>query len=256
MKATTFLGVMLAANLAWAGVQTVTYTLPVDYSTARIVQSGYDGYKDIECEGLDVILEPAGAPRLLTSVIRIDVPKKAKLIKATYEADWVTLGENIRLVPVQPLIIGEEPPKEIPFVEPDPALYASYPQSPIATFGAQRMAGKAFVPVRVIPFRYTNGKLEADRSPLLRFSRAVELAVELAGRGEDHHGLAARADIGHPAGAEFLDELHGAVLGEGERGAGEGLGDGLRDQLLAPAFAALCAAFGEVSGDRRENRRG
>lgn len=143
--------------------ETITYTLPQDFSTAKIVDSAYDGYKEIIYDGMDVILEPAGAPRLLTSVVSIDVPKKAKLIKATYEAEWVTIGENIKIVPVQPLIISEEAPKEIPFVEPDPALYASYPASPISTFGVQRMAGKHFVPVRVIPFRYTNGKLEAAK---------------------------------------------------------------------------------------------
>ena len=143
--------------------ETITYTLPQDFSTAKIVDSAYDGYKEIIYDGMDVILEPAGAPRLLTSVVSIDVPKKAKLIKATYEAEWVTIGENIKIVPVQPLIISEEAPKEIPFAEPDPALYASYPASPISTFGVQRMAGKHFVPVRVIPFRYTNGKLEAAK---------------------------------------------------------------------------------------------
>ena len=150
-------------QFAFGENKTISYTVPQDFSTAKIVDSAYDGYKDIEYNGLDVILEPAGAPRLLTDVISIDVPKKAKLVKATYEAEWVTIGENIKIVPVQPLIIGEEVPKEIPFVEPDPALYAAYPASPISTFGVQRMAGKHFVPVRIFPFRYTNGKLEAAK---------------------------------------------------------------------------------------------
>lgn len=150
-------------QFAFGENKTISYTVPQDFSTAKIVDSAYDGYKDIEYNGLDVILEPAGAPRLLTDVVSIDVPKKSKLVKATYEAEWVTIGENIKIVPVQPLIIGEEAPKEIPFVEPDPALYAAYPASPISTFGVQRMAGKHFVPVRIFPFRYTNGKLEAAK---------------------------------------------------------------------------------------------
>ncbi len=150
------------SSLAFAGIETITYTLPADYSTAKIIPSGYDGYVAIECAGLEAIPEPAGAPQLLTTVVRIDAPKNAKLLKVTYEAEWVTLGEDIKLVPIQPLVVCDES-QEIPFAEPNPALYASYPESPIASFGIQRMAGKAFVPVRVIPFRYTNGKLEAAK---------------------------------------------------------------------------------------------
>ncbi len=152
----------LIASWAFGGIETITYTLPADYSTAKIVPSGYDGYVAIDCAGLEAIPEPAGAPELLTTVVRIDAPKNAKLLKVTYEAEWVTLGEDIKLVPIQPLVVCDEP-QEIPFAEPNPDLYASYPESPIAAFGIQRMAGKAFVPVRVIPFRYTNGKLEAAK---------------------------------------------------------------------------------------------
>ena len=166
-------GIVFTAGAVFSAVETVTSTLPVDCSTARIVPSGYDGYVAIDCAGLDAIPEPAGAPQLLTEVLCVDAPKGAKFLRATYEADWVTLGENVKLVPIQPLIISEEQPKEIPFAEPNPALYASYPESPIATFGIQRMAGKAFVPVRVIPFRYTNGKLEAAK----RFVVKVEFEV-------------------------------------------------------------------------------
>lgn len=164
MKKQFAIALVALGIIQFAFGETITYTLPQDFSTAKIVDSAYDGYKDIVYEGMDVILEPAGAPRLLTDVISIDVPKKAKLIKATYEAEWVTIGENIKIVPVQPLIMSDEPTMpEIPFVEPDASLYAAYPASPISTFGVQRMAGKHFVPVRVIPFRYTNGKLEAAK---------------------------------------------------------------------------------------------
>ena len=150
-------------SFCFGETKAISLTLPQDFSTAKIVDSAYDGYKDLVCEGLDVILEPAGAPRLLTSVVSIDVPKRAKLVKATYEAEWVTLAENVKLTPVQPFVMGDEEVREIPFAEPDPALYAAYPASPISTFGVQRMAGKHFVPVRVIPFRYANGKLEAAK---------------------------------------------------------------------------------------------
>ena len=173
MKKLLILTLVAMGMSALSGVQTITSTLPIDCSTARIVPSGYDGYMAIDCAGLEAIPEPAGAPQLLTDVLCVDVPKGAKFLRATYEADWVTLGENVKLVPIQPLIISEEPPKEIPFAEPNPALYASYPESPIAAFGIQRMAGKSFVPVRVIPFRYANGKLEAAK----RFVVKVEFEV-------------------------------------------------------------------------------
>lgn len=87
-------------------------------------------------------------------------------------------------------------------------------------------------------------------------SGAVELAVEFARGGEDQDGLAARADIGHPAGAKLFDERFRAFLRELGRRARECARDGLRDALLAPAFAASArAALREVVRDCREDGR-
>ncbi len=152
------------ASLAFAGIETVTYTLPADYSTAKIVPSGTAGYVAIgDVEGLSFPYEPAGAPMLPETSVQLKAPKNGKLLDVTYEATWKTIASEVSLLPIQPPY--PQPMPKPPFVEPNVAQYAAtWPMAQIEDFGVQMAAGQALLPVRVIPFRHTAGTIEAATS--------------------------------------------------------------------------------------------
>lgn len=177
-----------------AEAEIISIPLAEDLSTVRLVDTGVDGYLSLECDGLEPILEPTGAPQLLTTSVTAELPNGATFISATYEADWVTLGENVKLAPVQPLVEFKEDGtlEPAPFAAPDPALYASYPEKIIETFGVQKMSGKSIVPVRVIPFRFANGKLEAASKLVVKVEYTPKATSRLKLALDSSHEVAAR----------------------------------------------------------------
>ena len=75
-------------------------------------------------------------------------------------------------------------------------------------------------------------------------------------RIEDHDWLPRRGDVGHTRGGKFVDQLSGAFRSELGRCAGMAARDTLRNELVSPpGRSAPCAGFGDIRGDRGEQRR-
>lgn len=168
-----------------------------------------EGYKLLECPGLEPILEPVGAPQLLTTSVTAELPAGAIFVGVTYEAEWKVLGENVNLAPVQPLVAFKEDGtfEPAPVVGPDAALYASYPEKIIENYGVQKMAGKSLVPVRVIPFRFTSGKLEVATKFVVKVEYTPKTASRLKLALDLSHETAAQGEYIKPEGSNQPDYI-------------------------------------------------
>lgn len=158
-KLFSFLAILAATFSTFA--ETITST--IDSSHATVTGSAIEGYSQIVCSGLDYNIEPAGAPELMSKTLSVELPRGAKLVRVSYEAEWKTLSEYVKLVPIQPLVLADDETGEFevpPFMEPDAALYVAYPESIVSQASVQMMAGTPIVQVIVTPFKYSNGKLE------------------------------------------------------------------------------------------------
>lgn len=186
-------GILLALMACNVSAGTITIPLTEQLADTRLVDTGIDGYVSLECVGLEPILEPVGAPQLLTTSVMAELPVGATFVGVTYEAEWNVLGENVNLAPVQPLVAFKEDGtiEPAPLVGPDAALYASYPEKIIESCGVQKMAGKSLVPVRVIPFRFTNGKLEVASKFVVKVEYTPKTASRLKLALDSSHETAA-----------------------------------------------------------------
>lgn len=173
-----FLSVCFAGML---DAETISIPLTDQLADTRLVDTGVENYVSLECPGLEPILEPVGAPQLLTTTVTAELPAGATFVGVTYEAEWKILGESVNLAPVQPLVAFKEDGTIEPaiVVGPDAALYASYPSAIVESCGVQKMAGKSLVPVRVIPFRFANGKLEGASKFIVKVEYAPKTASRL-----------------------------------------------------------------------------
>ncbi len=150
-------------QFAFGEVKTVSYTLPDDYTKAQIVESNKPGYSLIQYPGVDYPVDEVGAPMLPDDSVTFAVPKNGKLLDCEFEAEWVTIGEDVRLIPIQEPV--SKMVKNPPFTPPNDALYGTVsPKKQVESLGVQIASGVEILPVRFIPFRYTNGKLEAAKS--------------------------------------------------------------------------------------------
>lgn len=142
-----------------AGVKSVT--LERDFTSVRLVPSGFGEYRLIEGAQLSAPIEPCGAPSLPSEIVTFEVPRNTSLVGCTFDAEWVTIGENVKLLPIQePHPLDAE---EVPFTEPDAALYDAWPIETVEALGVESAAGKRVLTVRVTPFKYENGRLEAAK---------------------------------------------------------------------------------------------
>ncbi len=161
MKRLLFATLVLGVS-AFAFGDTLAITLPGDFSQAQIVESKYAGYSAIVYPGLDSAVEPIGAPNLPETFVTFTVPKGGKLLGCEFEAEWATIGEGVKIEPVQePHLTTTVNP---PFTPPDEALYAeAWPRANITPLAVQSRAGVKVLQVKVTPFRYANGKVEAAK---------------------------------------------------------------------------------------------
>lgn len=117
---------------------------------------------------------PIGAPLLPYAAIGFDVPSDVTVGEIAVFGEWVVIdGELEAIQEAQP--INEEP---LPYVK-DASLFAEdWPKAEVENLGYTVCAGEEKLQIKVTPFRYNNGVLEA-----LRNGRIVLTVEGLAPRG-------------------------------------------------------------------------
>lgn len=155
---------VFACICASAAERTVSCVSPVDYSSANLVPVGTNGWLAIAAPNVAPRLEPVGAPQLPVVQLRFAVPAGAEFVRFDCEADWATIGEGVRLMPVQAAHPGTV--MNAPWTVEDAALYAGIsPAAPLEDLGSSRMSGVELRQVAVTPFRYNGatGRLEGAK---------------------------------------------------------------------------------------------
>lgn len=241
-------GIVLALVACNVSAETITISLTEQLADTRLVDTGVESYVSLECAGLEPILEPVGAPQLLTTSVMAELPVGATLVEVTYEAEWKVLGESVNLAPVQPLVAFKEDGtiEPAPVVGPDAALYASYPSAIVESCGVQKMAGKSLVPVRVIPFRFANGMLEVASKFVVKVEYTPKTASRLKLALDPTHETAAKGEYIKPEGSTQPDYILIApknYFGIWQDYVAERQKDHPEKVMLAKNFAEILAEF-------------
>ena len=157
-------GALAAVAFGFAArAATKTITLDGDFAAADILQfsGGASDYSLIRVAGAEAPFEPAGAPCLPEVRTRVELPALASVTGVSYEAEWVTIAEDILVSPIQPPQVGENVNAFVPH---DAGLYAgAHPKDQVYMLEPAVAADALIVPIVAIPFRWSDGRLEAAR---------------------------------------------------------------------------------------------
>ncbi len=154
---------------AFAEEKVATYTLP-EIKALLAPSATWPEWNYIAVDDGEYVLpyEPEGAPLLPYRVLKFAVPDGYQVESVQSEgAEWTTLSEQARLIPIQPPIPTSATTAPA-FVELDSkfAVDAPYPASPVEKLKAYTQGGINLLSVKVLPFRYNpvSGLLEQAKN--------------------------------------------------------------------------------------------
>ncbi len=155
------------ASTVFAGIETVSYTLPE--VKAKLVEStAWPGKYMIDAEGLLQPDGPLGSPMLPYKTLTFAIPEGYDFKEVKVEATWEILSEKVKILPVQKPVPVSENPEKPEYIE--STAEATYPES-IAVGRPTKITGLDVVIVGVTPFRY------CEKTGLLEKAKNLKLSV-------------------------------------------------------------------------------